>query len=65
MKTSEPALEEQRSSIQGLAQVAEILTLMITCMLEKTLIFKIQLLINSPLGPSVLSENWVGSHKMF
>ena len=35
-ETSESALEEQRSSIQGLAQVAEILTLMITCMLEKT-----------------------------
>jgi len=30
-----PALQEQRSSIQELAQVGKILTLMITCMLEK------------------------------
>ena len=35
MKTNKPALQEQRSSIQGLAQVAEV-TLMIACMLEKT-----------------------------
>ena len=35
MKTNKPALQEQRSSIQGLAQVAEVLTLMITYMLEK------------------------------
>jgi len=35
VKTNKPALQEQKSSIQWLTQLAEVLTLMITCMLEK------------------------------
>ena len=50
------ALQEQRSSIQGLAQVGEILTLMITCMLGKTFDTQDVTCHNSPLGPSVLNK---------
>ena len=55
VKTIVHALQEQRSSIQGLAQVAEILTLMITCMLEKTFDILDVTSHEWPVGPSVLS----------